>query len=292
MSAVNMREHALWLAKKGAGIFPLHSVIEIAGKYRCTCGKAGCADQGKHPNARYVPHGFKNATSDLRLVDHWWQCVPDANIGLATGNVLVLDVDPRNGGDQSLRDLEAKHGELPHTVRAFTGGGGEHAYFRPTHPGIGGTTLAPGIDVKALGGYVVAPPSLHVSGRRYEWSVDHHPQNTRIAPLPDWIAARLAQSNRSPTITAEEWRRRIGDGIPEGTRREKLLSVAGHIFSKGVSSGVGYTLLHSLNLTHCRPPLPEDELSAFAADIWRKEDEKRAKKFDLVHTAGSAYERR
>ncbi len=106
--------------------------------------------------------------------------------------LLVLDIDGEAGAD-ALHDLEREHGELPATVEALTGGGGRHVYFR--HPGepIGNTAgkLGAGIDTRGDGGYVVGPPSPHPSGRRYQWSVDGHPDDVEIAPAPDWLLEAL-----------------------------------------------------------------------------------------------------
>jgi hypothetical protein len=100
---------------------------------------------------------------------------PDANIGLATGRPLpgggylaVLDIDPRNDGDSSVEELERKHGPLPDTTVVRSGGGGWHHYFCSSEP-VRSRKIMAGVDFKAVGGYVVAPPSLHASGGMYEW---------------------------------------------------------------------------------------------------------------------------
>jgi hypothetical protein len=100
----------------------------------------------------------------------WWRRWPAANVGIATGarsGLLVLDVDPRHGGDDVLAALEAEHGRLPDTATVVTGGGGAHFYF--AHPGgeIRSRNLAPGLELKADGAFVVAPPS-HTGERPHE----------------------------------------------------------------------------------------------------------------------------
>lgn len=143
---------------------------------------------GKVPR---TPHGFKDATLDPNEIRALWDRHPDAGIGVATGRrLLVLDVDPRNGGSESLAGLERRNGSLPPTVETSTGGGGRHLYFH-TFNGFRPScaTIAAGIDVKAEGGYVVAPPSLHPSGRRYEWV--RSPTDARIAECPAWLAELL-----------------------------------------------------------------------------------------------------
>lgn len=151
--------------------------------------------------APYTPRGFKDATCDEAAIREWWRKWPDAGIGIPTGVAsgwLVLDIDPRHGGDVSLDRLKSEHGALPQTVESLTGGGGRHLLFR--HPGgtIKSTTgaLAPGVDVKADGGYIVAPPSLHdETGRRYEWEVSRQPDETPPADLPPaWRHASFSRA--------------------------------------------------------------------------------------------------
>jgi hypothetical protein len=121
----------------------------------------------------------------------WWRRWPDANVGIVTGIVsglAVVDVDPRNGGDVSLRDLERQHGLLPVTSEAVTGGGGRHLFFHIDRTQAS-AVLGPGLELKADGGMVVAPPSRHASGRRYRWRPGGTPDDLVPAPLPERIAA-------------------------------------------------------------------------------------------------------
>jgi len=121
----------------------------------------------------------------------WFDTWPDANVGIAIGaesGLVVLDVDPRHGGTESLEELETRHGRLPLSPVVLTGGGGTHSYF--AHP-KGGTVPnrtnfagLPGLDLRADGGYVVAPPSVHASGRAYEWSKLLHPTPSFLASWP------------------------------------------------------------------------------------------------------------
>ena len=126
---------------------------------------------GKRPLVRWQVYQHRHP--DATEVADWFRRWPDANIAIVTGvvsGVVVLDLDPRHGADASLQELEHKHGSIAETVEAWTGGGGRHLYF--AHPGemlhnrVG---LAPGIDLRGDGGYVVAPPSVHASGASYRW---------------------------------------------------------------------------------------------------------------------------
>ncbi|MDX2055676.1 MAG: VapE family protein [Polyangiaceae bacterium] len=135
-------------------------------------------------------HGFKDATIDRdQLVAHWRR-VPSANVGIATGRpsgIVVLDVDPRNGGHNSLKEIIRTHGALPETATVETGGGGQHYYFALPADVVGAKSfvLAPGLDVKGAGGYVLAPGSVHPSGGAYTWTLA--PENTPLADAPAWL---------------------------------------------------------------------------------------------------------
>jgi hypothetical protein len=182
--APEMLSAALHYARLGFAVLPVHGVS--AG--RCTCGEPDCPSPGKHPCTK---HGFKDALKDAAVICAWWQQWPNANIGIATGavsNLVVIDLDS-----------EAAHAafQLPHTATVRTGRpGGAHRWFRP--PADGGPVpcsskrLGPDIDVRGERGYVIAPPSAHVSGRRYEFEPDAG--LVTITVMPD----RLARAARRP----------------------------------------------------------------------------------------------
>ena len=139
-------------AKLGLETFACHYPV-INGAGCCSCGDVNCGSAAKHPYPRHAPKGFKSASKDPRAIVKW--ASGPFNIGVACGTVsgvIVLDIDPRNDGDESLAKLEAEYGPLPVTWRAFTGGGGEHFYF--AHPGghIDRNDFAPGINLKGDGG--------------------------------------------------------------------------------------------------------------------------------------------
>ena len=184
-------EAALRYARRGWPVFPCHHPSSTSG---CSCGNDGCASPGKHPRTR---RGLLDASTHRSVIERWWSTWPEANVAIRTGTqgrrglgLLVLDVDPRHGGETSLVQLVDQHGPLPATRTADTGGGGRHMYF--AHLG-GGTirnsasALGPGLDVRGDGGYVVAPPSAHGSGATYRWG----PIRT-LAPPPDWFVEMLA----------------------------------------------------------------------------------------------------
>jgi hypothetical protein len=123
--------------------------------------------KGKIP---ITQHGYKDASTDTRTIGQAWNRHPNANVGLVTGSLIVLDVDGPEGA-KSLEALEAQHEPLAPTLSASTGRG-VHRYYRcPEGVTIGNSAgkLGTGVDVRGRGGYVIAPPSVHASGKRYEW---------------------------------------------------------------------------------------------------------------------------
>lgn len=254
---------ALEYAGRGWHVFPCHSVD---GEGRCTCGNLRCRAPGKHPRTE---HGLKDASTDLQVIRAWWATWPQANVGICTGpasGLLILDVDPGHGGNESLGKLEAEHGELPKTVEAVTGGGGWHEYFRyPAGVSVKNSAgrLGPGLDIRAEGGFVIAPPSVHISGNRYAWTkpLGRFP----VAEAPEWLLRLLAEPEGKATAAPVE------DAIPEGRRNQDLASIAGTLRRRGLGEAEITDALLSVNRHRCSPPLPEAEVRDIAASISRYE---------------------
>ncbi len=175
-SAPSLRGAALAYARRGLPVFP-------------------CEAGGKRP---LTYNGFWDATTEAHHIRAWWSRWPAANVGVPTGGhsgLLVLDVDPRAGGFESLALLERKNGPLPETARARTGGGGVHVFFRyPAGETVRNSagTLGVGLDVRGEGGYVVVPPSRTRSA--YEW-IDRSPPAE-----PSWLLARLREHAGEETL--------------------------------------------------------------------------------------------
>jgi len=188
-------DSALKLAREGFHVFPVHSVTA---QKTCSCGVA-CGRVGKHPRTK---HGFKEATRDEVQIKDWFRGWPDANIGIACGpsRIVVIDVDPRNDGETGLVELQRVHGDLPRTRMVCTGGGGWHYYF--AYPdgidSVKSQVPVQGVEIKAAGAYVIAPPSGHVSGS-YIWDSG---QGDELAPAPYWIVDLpvKAQGKSGPPI--------------------------------------------------------------------------------------------
>ena len=221
---VNLAAAALSYA---ADAWPVLPCAWPTGDHECSCEDPECPSPGKHP---LTAHGKDDATTDLDRVARWWARWPWANIGVRPPEgIAILDVDPRNGGGAALSSLEAANERLPVTLTARTGSGGWHLWFTCALPAR--SRLCTGVDVKTHTGYVLAPPSRHVSGQRYTWHTW-----APLAPLPRWALHELdrAAASRGPLLprarpahlrsstgTGDELLRALA-GAHEGTRNHLL----------------------------------------------------------------------
>jgi putative DNA primase/helicase len=157
-------EWALKYASRGWRVLPLHTIRNGA----CSCGKDCGRHAGKHPLVR---NGVKDATRDEVTIKQWFAKWPDANVGIATGRVsglVVVDIDGPEG-EKLLADFNAEFGPLPEDLSATTGKG-RHLYFAYPPDAQSIKNIGNGkLDLRGDGGYVVAPPSRHASGRVYAW---------------------------------------------------------------------------------------------------------------------------
>lgn len=143
----------------------------------------------KKPLGRLVRNGFHDATTDEATIRQWWTTHADAGVGIALkrSGLVAVDIDPRNGGIETIDALEAEHGAIVSDVLAYTGGGGEHRVFAAelveNLPG----KLGAGVDLKA-DGYIAVEPTLHPSGKRYAWEASSDPLDGVLpSMLPSWI---------------------------------------------------------------------------------------------------------
>lgn len=151
-------------------IIPLHTIID--GKCTYFNGR-NCTSKGKHPR---INKWQEVALTDRDTVIQYWQKWPDTNIGIVTGKksgFFVLDIDGIEGSE-SLKQLTDHFGALPDTVEQITGSGSSHFLFRYKE-GIGNKVdLMPGIDIGGDGGFIVVAPSIHETGKHYEWELSSH----------------------------------------------------------------------------------------------------------------------
>ena len=264
---------ALDYARDGFAVLPLQATCDG----RCSCGREACTSPGKHPR---TSHGVHDATTDADTIRSWWDQWPDANVGIATGKasgVIVIDIDIDAGhgkdGPLSIEHLEAEHGKLPDTVRGETGGGGYHLFFEcPPEVVRSRVGLRPGVDVRGENGYVVAPPSTHVSGGRYEWEASSSISDVTPAPMPDWLLdeLRATSTNGSHRADAPAWTAH-GSPIPIGRRNVALTSMAGAMRAVGFDETTMRDALLSHNATCCEERLDPGEVAKIAASVARYE---------------------
>ena len=250
---------ALWYAGRGWSVLPLHTADDN-GACSCSLGKDCGRNIAKHPRTE---HGHIDATTDETTIRGWWKTWPTANIGIRTGTasgLLVLDIDPRNGGDETLERYLDQFGALPLGPTVKSGGNGRHFYFSFV-VGMKSTPIKGGIDIKGDGGYVVAPPSRHASGNLYSWTSPESAKRKTPTP-PEW----LVREQRSKARDLSMPRSKIG----RGERHNFLIKRAGSYRRMGWTSDSIYQRLMDENVQWCEPPLSSDEVNkiSYSADEW------------------------
>jgi len=267
---MNNIDHALEYIARGWHVFPVHFVPTTCA---CSCRRPDCDSPGKHP----VTHdGLTAATTDEAQVRAWWKERPHANIGIATGEKSgfdVIDIDPRHGGDDTWRDIERTHGDLV-SQEALTGGGGRHILIAYSGELYSRADVFAGVDVKSDGGYIVAPPSNHASGRRYSWDVGT--LDNALADARTWGGwPTMLEQFSAPIMAAENGVTSpvnvSGEPIPEGSRNMTLIRVAGRLRAQGLDLEPMAASLRIYNDQYCRPPLDESEILAVAKSACRYE---------------------
>ncbi len=202
------------------------------------------------------------ATTNTDIIKEWWTNYPSANVGIATGpsGLLVVDVDPKNGGDETLQSLIIENGvKWTYTYTVKTGSGGWHFYFTNTDK-LGNSTgkLGNGIDTRGIGGYVIAPPSNHASGGRYAII---GATDTPRAP-PEFITKQLLADKFQPKGA-------VPKEIIGGGRNATLASMAGTMHRRGFVKTAISAALHEQNFMACKPPLRESEVDQIIESVTR-----------------------
>lgn len=190
-------------AAEGIPVLPIWGITP-QGECMCPQGATCTRGKGKHPRTR---HGVKDASTDRVTIESWVRANVGGNWAIATGHELtdgrylcVLDVDPRNGGDETLRGIIAEQGPLPVTPTQLTGGGGTHYLFataaKPT-----ARVLGSGLDLQGGGKYALVEPSGHASGGHYTWDKSAAFGAVQIANAPHWITENVGKMRGKPELS-------------------------------------------------------------------------------------------
>lgn len=254
----NQLTRALSLANSGFSVIPLHSVENG----QCTCGVRECRSPGKHPRTK---NGLKDATNATEIVKGLFSKTQFNNIGVRTGKVeqlLVVDIDPRNNSEEGLSQLKQKYGITLSDPHVKTGSGGFHHYFKyPQDIDLKSlSNFLPGLDLKADGGYVVAPHSLHIQGEYVELrklDINELPE-----PSPEFLKVLIELCGRkkdNPKMVITN----------QGGRNTTLTSEAGRLRSAGHEKDEIFEKLCDFNKKNCIPPLDNSEVYLIANSISR-----------------------
>lgn len=223
-------------------------------------------------NRPATAHGFKDATTDPARIERWWAEIPRANIGMPTTGLLVLDIDgasnPWPGPDRAM--------ELTIGPMAITPRGGNHRFYRqPAEQSWRSTqsTLAPSVDTRADGGYVVLPPSRRAEGA-YRWvdGLELDEPYDRLPEPPAWLQNALKESNSQRETNDPTERETIAsraNQIPSGQRNAALARLAGTMRRVGMSEPEIFAALERVNTDRCVPPLPIQEVRGIAGSLAR-----------------------
>lgn len=241
-------------------------------------------ESGKAPLTK---NGFLDATRDIDQINEWWRKIPNANIGIPTGEIngfFVLDVDVQRkdgliveNGFETLRNLSDQYGKLPDTVIQISGSGEGNHYLFKYHDSIkNNVKFLPGLDIRGAGGYIVAPPSTHESGNKYEWELSSHPSDTKIVEAPKWLIDHIQKPKQKKHYKAKPTSEyvRIMQGVDDGERNNSLVMLIGHLLARKIHFTEAFEIVHMWNESRVNPPLSADVVTKAFNNIMRKEAEK------------------
>jgi hypothetical protein len=269
---------ALTLAGKGFAIFPCRGYVS-PGPNATPEQLELAAKAAKMPA---ISNWQNLATTDRAQIEAWWSEDPERNIGLPTNSLLVVDVDPKHGGDKTFQAMQLVD-EFPKTASSATQSGGLHViYGLPQGVMVRNNSgrLGPGIDVRSWGGYIVAPGST-IDGRSYRWfntqPVRQAPQwliercNTRT-PRTDIAGKRIVEEDDTAVELAEQWLHKHAPTAQHGTIDDTAFAVAARFYDFGVSTYTATDLLAQWSETHAFPPMQLDCIKVVAESAGRNRD--------------------
>lgn len=239
------------------------------------------------PNAKsppLIPNWQNEASNNHNRVNAWWDEWPDANIGVCTNGLMLIDVDIKKGGREAfeglLKQAELLGDPMPSTWAVRTTTGGAHLYFAlPQGVTVANSVehLCKGVDVRGEGGYVVAPGST-IGDKEYAWKGDYAPAKRVMAEAPQWLVdlskkpiakdanagVRIVEEDEIALARADEYLRRFAPEAIQGGRDDIAFRLAARLYDEGISQPECLERLTSWNETHCHPPLDLHELQRLA----------------------------
>jgi hypothetical protein len=220
-----------------------------------------CKPAAKKPA---TPRGCLDATTNPEQIAQWWRA-NDFNVAVATGEasqLFIADIDGLDGA-AALRKLEATHGELPPTWDVLTPNDGRHIGFAWPHSPVrnSASRVAPNIDVRGQGGYVLVPPSRLACGA-YTWSVDCADE---IADAPPWLIDLV--TDPATVMQSADWCDLIAAGVAKGSRDNTCARLAGYLINQRVDALVVLEIMFAWNTARCRPPLPDKDIERIVGSI-------------------------
>lgn len=239
-----LKEAALHYAEMGIAVFPL-------------------VEKDKKP---LTAHGFKDATTDPEKIEEWWTNHPNSNIGIATGDIsggivaIDMDVDKekdKDGYHAFLKWCDENFLVLPDSWLSITGRGGYHLIYKSLFPVPTRNGWLEDVDIRANGGYIVAPPSIHPNGTRYEW--EQNPEEYQLVTTDDIDVEFVMNSILADTKSNTE-PLKVPDEIPEGHRDEIMFKLACKYQAMGMSDSEMEAALKVANQERCKPPLTDKDI--------------------------------
>jgi hypothetical protein len=235
------------------------------------------AGANKIPNVEFFPQGVKSATQNVAKLERAIKATSGATLAARVGRHLVLDVDTRHGGHESLATIERTLGPLPKTWKQETPTGGLHFWFRGIPFDIKGM-LATGVECLRANRLVTLAPSQRAGGT-YKW-IDH-PLRTELAEPPDWLQRairrepapeRKSDSTEDPAVRekrARAWLAKANGAVQGQHGSSRTIAIA-VIVVRGfdLSKDVAFSILSEWN-QRCDPPWSDYELKRKIDDAHR-----------------------
>lgn len=240
-----LKEAALHYAEIGLAVFPL-------------------VEKNKEP---LTQNGFKDATTDHSQIERWWSRHPNANIGIATGQpsngLVAIDIDvdkekDKDGYHTFVRWCDENYLILPDSWLSITGRGGYHLLFKSSFPVPSKINWLEDVDIRADGAYIVAPPSIHPNGTRYEW--EQAPDDYDLITDDDIDVEFIFNSIIASDKTDKSEPLKVPETIPEGQRDDFMFKLACKYQAMGMSDSEMEAALMVANKERCKPPLPEKQI--------------------------------